>query len=84
MIPIDKPGFFNFTLEEPLGVVAAIVPWNSPLLLAGWKLAPALAAGNTFVLKPSEHSSVSALEMAELVRRGRVPARRRERRDGLR
>ena len=47
VIPIDKPGFFNFTREEPLGVIAAIMPWNSPLLLAGWKLAPALAAGNT-------------------------------------
>jgi aldehyde dehydrogenase (NAD+) len=57
---------FNFTLEEPLGVVAAITPWNSPLMLGGWKLAPALAAGNTFVWKPSEHSSVSALEFAKL------------------
>jgi aldehyde dehydrogenase (NAD+) len=57
---------FNFTLEEPLGVVAAITTWNSPLMLGGWKLAPALAAGNTFVWKPSEHSSVSALEFAKL------------------
>ena len=47
VIPIDKPGVFNYTREEPLGVVAAITPWNSPLLLAAWKLAPALAAGNT-------------------------------------
>ena len=46
VIPIDKPGMFNFTREEPLGVVAAITPWNSPLMLATWKLAPALAAGN--------------------------------------
>jgi aldehyde dehydrogenase (NAD+) len=66
VIPIDRPGMFNFTLEEPLGVVAAITPWNSPLMLGGWKLAPALAAGNTFVWKPSEHSSVSALEFARL------------------
>jgi aldehyde dehydrogenase (NAD+) len=66
VIPIDRPGMFNFTLEEPLGVVAAITPWNSPLMLGGWKLAPALAAGNTFVWKPSEHSSVSALEFAKL------------------
>jgi aldehyde dehydrogenase (NAD+) len=66
VIPIDRPGMFNFTLEEPLGVIAAIVPWNSPLMLAAWKMAPALAAGNTFVWKPSEHSSVSALEMAPL------------------
>jgi (Z)-2-((N-methylformamido)methylene)-5-hydroxybutyrolactone dehydrogenase len=66
VIPIDRPGMFNFTLEEPLGVVAAITPWNSPLMLGAWKLAPALAAGNTFVWKPSEHSSVSALEFAKL------------------
>jgi aldehyde dehydrogenase (NAD+) len=66
VIPIDRPGMFNFTLEEPLGVVVAITPWNSPLMLGGWKLAPALAAGNTFVWKPSEHSSVSALEFAKL------------------
>jgi aldehyde dehydrogenase (NAD+) len=66
VIPIDRPGMFNFTLEEPLGVVAAITPWNSPLMLGAWKLAPALAAGNTFVWKPSEHSSVSALEFGKL------------------
>jgi aldehyde dehydrogenase (NAD+) len=66
VIPIDKPGVFNFTREEPLGVVAAITPWNSPLLLATWKLAPALAAGNTVVWKPSEFSSVSALAFGRL------------------
>lgn len=66
VIPIEKPGMFNFTLEEPLGVVAALTPWNSPLMLGTWKLAPALAAGNTFVWKPSEHSSVSALEFGKL------------------
>lgn len=74
VIPIDRPGMFNFTLEEPLGVVAAIVPWNSPLMLAAWKMAPALAAGNTFVWKPSEHSSVSALEMAPLFAEAGLPA----------
>ena len=73
MIPIDRPGYFNFTLEEPLGVIAAIVPWNSPLMLAGWKMAPALAAGNTFVWKPSEHSSVSALEMADIFAEAGLP-----------
>jgi aldehyde dehydrogenase (NAD+) len=73
VIPIDRQGFFNFTLEEPLGVVAAIVPWNSPLMLAGWKMAPALAAGNTFVWKPSEHSSVSALEAADLFAEAGLP-----------
>jgi aldehyde dehydrogenase (NAD+) len=66
VIPIDKPGVFNFTREEPLGVVAAITPWNSPLMLATWKLAPALAAGNTVVWKPSEFSSVSAAVFGEL------------------
>lgn len=66
VIPIDRPGMFNFTFEEPLGVVAAITPWNSPLMLGAWKLAPALAAGNTFVWKPSEHSSVSALQFGKL------------------
>ncbi len=73
VIPIDKPGVFNFTREEPLGVIAAITPWNSPLLLATWKLAPALAAGNTVVWKPSEFSSVSALAFGELFERAGFP-----------
>jgi aldehyde dehydrogenase (NAD+) len=63
-IPADKPNFFLYTRREPVGVVGAIVPWNSPLVLAMWKLAPALAAGCTFVLKPSDHTPVSALEFA--------------------
>jgi acyl-CoA reductase-like NAD-dependent aldehyde dehydrogenase len=74
VIPIDKRGVFNFTREEPLGVVAAITPWNSPLMLAAWKLAPALAAGNTIVWKPSEFSSVSALVFSELFERAGFPA----------
>ncbi len=73
VIPIDKPGVFNFTREEPLGVIAAITPWNSPLMLAAWKLAPALAAGNTIVWKPSEFSSVSALVFGELFARAGFP-----------
>jgi aldehyde dehydrogenase (NAD+) len=73
VIPIDKPGVLNFTREEPLGVVAAITPWNSPLLLATWKLAPALAAGCTIVWKPSEFSSVSALVFAELFEKAGFP-----------
>ena len=73
VIPIDKPGVFNFTREEPLGVVAAITPWNSPLLLASWKLAPALAAGNAVVWKPSEYSSVSALVFGDLFERAGFP-----------
>ena len=62
--------------HEPLGVVAAIVPWNSPLLLLTWKLAPLLAAGNTVVIKPSEHASASTLEFVRAVR-GRPASRRR-------
>ena len=73
VIPIDKPGVFNFTREEPLGVVAAITPWNSPLMLATWKLAPALAAGNTVVWKPSEFSSVSAFAFGELFEKAGFP-----------
>ena len=73
VIPIDKPGMVNFTREEPLGVVAAITPWNSPLMLATWKLAPALAAGNTIVWKPSEFSSVSALEFGKLFEKAGFP-----------
>jgi acyl-CoA reductase-like NAD-dependent aldehyde dehydrogenase len=64
--PIDKPGMFHYVTYEPLGVVAAITPWNSPLLLTAWKLAPALAAGNTVVIKPSEHASASMLYFARL------------------
>ena len=73
VIPIDKPGVLNFTREEPLGVVTAITPWNSPLMLATWKLAPALAAGNTIVWKPSEYSSASALEFGKLFEKAGFP-----------
>lgn len=65
-LPLDKKGYFAFTRNEPVGVVAAITPWNSPLLLATWKIAPALAAGCTIVVKPSEFTSASTLEFAEL------------------
>ncbi len=73
VLPIDKADVFNFTRYEPLGVIAAIVPWNSPLMLATWKLAPALAAGNTIVLKPSEYTSASALEFMKLVEAAGFP-----------
>jgi len=73
VIPLDKKGFFNFTRHEPLGVVGAITPWNSPLLLAAWKLAPALAAGNTVVLKPSEFTSASTLEFVKLFEEAGFP-----------
>ncbi|MCC7047417.1 MAG: aldehyde dehydrogenase [Alphaproteobacteria bacterium] len=73
VIPVDRPDMFTFTRHEPVGVVVAIVPWNSPLLLASWKLAPALAAGCTVVLKPSEFTSVSALEFCKLVEEAGFP-----------
>lgn len=73
VIPIDKPGNFNYTRHEPLGVVAAIIPWNSPLLLTAWKIAPALAAGNTVVVKPSEYTSASMLEFMELLEQSDFP-----------
>lgn len=66
VVPINKPGVFNYVKYEPLGVIVAITPWNSPLALTAWKLAPALAAGNTVVVKPSEYTSASLLELAEL------------------
>lgn len=66
VLPSDKKGYFNFTRNEPLGVVAAITPWNSPLLILSWKLAPALAAGCTVVIKPSEFASASTLEFVKL------------------
>ena len=66
VLPIDKANMFAFTRHEPLGVIAAIMPWNSPLLLLTWKLAPLLAAGNTVVIKPSEHAAASTLEFVKL------------------
>ncbi|MFB6108752.1 MAG: aldehyde dehydrogenase [Haloplanus sp.] len=76
-IPVENKGgeMFNYVRKEPYGVVGAITPWNSPLLLTTWKLAPALAAGNTFVHKPSEQTPVSALRFAELIHeRTDIPA----------
>lgn len=73
VIPIDKPGNLNYTRYEPLGVIGAIVPWNSPLLLTAWKLAPALAAGNTVVIKPSEFTSASTLEFMKLIEKVGFP-----------
>ena len=74
VLPIDKPGIFNFTKHEPYGVVGLITPWNSPLLLLAWKLAPALAAGNTTVIKPSEFTSASTLEFMKLTEEAGFPA----------
>jgi acyl-CoA reductase-like NAD-dependent aldehyde dehydrogenase len=64
--PPGDPAQFNFVLKEPWGVVACIVPWNYPLLLMAWKVAPALAAGNTVVIKPSELTPLSTLRLAEV------------------
>jgi acyl-CoA reductase-like NAD-dependent aldehyde dehydrogenase len=74
VLPLDKPGLMAFTRHEPLGVIAAIVPWNSPLLLLTWKLAPLVAAGNTVVIKPSEHASCSTLKFVELFANAGFPA----------
>jgi acyl-CoA reductase-like NAD-dependent aldehyde dehydrogenase len=71
--PIDKPQVLNYTRYEPLGVCACITPWNSPLLLLAWKAAPALAAGNTIVIKPSEYTSASTLEFARLAAEAGIP-----------
>src|SRR3712207_856029 len=64
-IPVSMPGF-DFTLREPIGVVAAIVPWNFPQNMAAWKLGPALATGNTVIIKPASWTPLSAIRLAEL------------------
>ena len=72
-LPIDKPDMFVFTDREPIGVVAAIVPWNSQMFLSAVKIGPALAAGNTIVLKASEHASAPLLEFGKLVGEAGIP-----------
>ncbi len=67
-------GAFTYTQREPVGVVGAIIPWNFPLLLASWKLGPALACGNTVVLKPAEQTPLTALRFGELTRQAGLPA----------
>jgi betaine-aldehyde dehydrogenase len=71
-IPVDA-GFLNYTLREPLGVVGQVVPWNFPLMFTGWKLAPALAAGNCVVMKPAELTPLSSLLVARLLAEAGVP-----------
>ncbi len=74
-IPISESGtYFAYTLREPVGVVGQIIPWNFPLLMASWKLGPALAAGNTIVLKPAEQTPLSALRLGELIQEAGIPA----------
>ncbi len=71
---IPVPGqMFNYTLREPVGVCGQIIPWNFPLLMAAWKLAPALAAGNTIVLKPAEQTPVGAMELGKLIQEAGFP-----------
>jgi gamma-glutamyl-gamma-aminobutyraldehyde dehydrogenase len=75
---------FSYAVHEPLGVIGIIVPWNFPLLMTMWKLAPAIAMGNSVVIKPAEQSPLTALFVGQLGARGRFPARRDQRRAGLR
>src|SRR6195256_1085941 len=71
---IPVPGqMFNYTVREPMGVCGQIIPWNFPLLMAAWKLGPALAAGNTIVLKPAEQTPVTAMELGRLIQEAGFP-----------
>ncbi|KIC15715.1 aldehyde dehydrogenase [Leisingera sp. ANG-DT] len=72
-IPVDVPNVFNYTRREPFGVVGCITAWNSPLLIAIWKISAAIAAGNTVVIKPSEQASVSTLAMVEFLQEADLP-----------
>jgi phenylacetaldehyde dehydrogenase len=72
-IPISVPGTFAYTLMEPVGVVGQIIPWNFPLLMAAWKLGPALTTGCTVVLKPAEQTPLSALRLGELFQEAGLP-----------
>jgi acyl-CoA reductase-like NAD-dependent aldehyde dehydrogenase len=68
-----NPGWFTYTLREPVGVVGAIIPWNFPMIMVGWKVAPALAAGNTIVVKPAELTPLTAIRIAELALEAGIP-----------
>ncbi|MDP9483427.1 MAG: aldehyde dehydrogenase family protein, partial [Chloroflexota bacterium] len=72
-IPVSKPGL-DFTLREPIGVVGLIEPWNFPILMASWKLGPALAAGNACILKPASYSPLTAIRLGELALEAGIPA----------
>lgn len=71
--PVSFPGVFSYTLREPVGVCALITPWNFPLMIATWKVAPALACGNTVVLKPAEQTPLTSLRLGELIQEAGVP-----------
>lgn len=72
-LPAPYPNLISYTVREPMGVVAAVTPWNAPLVLLGWKLLPALAAGNSMVVKPSEHTPTSTLLLGELIEKAGFP-----------
>ena len=72
-VPVSMPDVFGYTLRQPVGVCAQIIPWNYPLMMAAWKLAPALAAGCTMVLKPAEQTPLSALLLGQLILEAGVP-----------
>src|SRR5690606_35840800 len=71
--PVDED-FINYTVYKPLGVVGLITPWNAPFMLETWKVAPALATGNTVVLKPAELSPLTANKLAEIIHKADLPA----------
>ena len=71
-IPMNGP-LLDYTLREPVGVCAQIVPWNFPLLMAAWKVAPAIAAGNTVILKPASVTPITAILLGEICREAGVP-----------
>lgn len=72
-IPVSIPNMFTYTLREPVGVVGQIIPWNFPIQMAAWKLAPALACGNTVILKPAEQTPLTALRLGELISEAGFP-----------
>jgi acyl-CoA reductase-like NAD-dependent aldehyde dehydrogenase len=74
VIPVGQPGMLCYTRKEPVGVCGQIIPWNFPMLMAAWKLAPALAAGCTVVLKPAEQTPLTALRLGELALEAGIPA----------
>src|SRR5258705_4232077 len=72
-IPVSRPGI-DMTLREPIGVVGLIIPWNFPILMASWKLGPALAAGNACILKPASYTPLTAIRLGELALEAGIPA----------
>jgi aldehyde dehydrogenase (NAD+) len=71
--PVSIPGVFHYTLREPIGVCGLITPWNFPTTIAAWKIAPALACGNTAVVKPAEQTPLTTIRMAELMQQAGIP-----------